>query len=143
KMSKSLGNYVGVTEPPGEQFGKIMSIPDDAMPMYVRYATGWDPERIDELVGALERGDVHPNAAKRTIGRAVAGLCRGAGAGAAAEAEFDRVFKRDEMPETMPEFSLAPDVTYVDALVSCDLAPSKREARRAIDQGGVRCDGTV
>src|SRR2546423_6754995 len=87
KMSKSLGNYVGINEPPAEQFGKVMSIPDDAMPMYFRYATAWDPERIDEAVAQLESGAIHPNTAKRAIARAVVETYHGDGAGVAAEAE--------------------------------------------------------
>ena len=71
KMSKSLGNYVGVAEPPGEQFGKLMSIPDAALEMYLTHATGWDPDRIDVVVAALRSGELHPNRAKRDLGRAV------------------------------------------------------------------------
>jgi tyrosyl-tRNA synthetase len=141
KMSKSLGNFIGIKEPPAEQFGKVMSIPDDAMPMYARYATGWDPDRIDELVGALEAGSLHPNEAKRAIGRAVADLYHGTGAGAAAEAEFDRVFKARAQPSEMPSFAFAPGVTWAALLTGSDLAKSKREARRLIDEGGVKANG--
>jgi tyrosyl-tRNA synthetase len=143
KMSKSLDNYVGIDEPGPEQFGKVMSIPDDAMPMYFRYATAWDPDRIDAAVAALADGSTHPNAAKRSIGRAVVDLYHGEGAGAAAEAEFDRVFKAHETPTEMPAFELPAGTTFVDALADCALAASKREARRALEQGSVRCDGEV
>jgi tyrosyl-tRNA synthetase len=143
KMSKSLGNYIGIKDAPAEQFGKVMSIPDEAMPMYFTYATGWDPERIDEAVRALATGETHPNQAKRAIGRAVADLYHGDGAGSAAEAEFDRVFKQSEVPTDMPEHNVPTGITFVDALVQCGLAPSKREARRSIEQGAVKCDGEV
>jgi tyrosyl-tRNA synthetase len=143
KMSKSLGNYIGIKDAPAEQFGKVMSIPDEAMPMYFTYATGWDPERIDEAVRALATGETHPNQAKRAIGRAVADLYHGDGAGSAAEAEFDRVFKQSEVPTDMPEHNVPTGITFVDALVQCGLAPSKREARRSIEQGAVKCDGAV
>jgi tyrosyl-tRNA synthetase len=143
KMSKSLGNYIGIKESPREQFGKVMSIPDEAMAMYFTYATGWEPERIDEAVRALAAGETHPNQAKRAIARAVVDLYHGDGTGEAAEAAFDRMFKQREEPDEMSEVSLATGVTFVDALVECELAPSKREARRSIEQGGVKCDGEV
>jgi tyrosyl-tRNA synthetase len=142
KMSKSLGNYIGVKEPPAEQFGKVMSIPDAAMPMYFRYATAWDPERIDAAVAQLEAGDVHPNAAKRAIARAVVDTYHGDGAGTAAEAEFDRVFKQHDTPSEMPEFRTDAGVSFVDVLTGAGLVESKRQALRAItSDGSVRCDG--
>jgi len=143
KMSKSLGNYVGIDESPREQFGKIMSIPDALLAMYMRYATAWEPERIDERVAALEARTLHPNAAKREVARAVVSLYHGNPAGVAAEAEFDRMFKDAGQPDEMPEFSLATGTTWVDALVDAQLAPSKREAMRLVDQGAVRAGGAA
>jgi len=141
KMSKSLGNYVGVDEPAGEQFGKIMSIPDALLPMYIAHATAWPPERINEVDAELAAGTLHPNAAKRLVGRTVADLYHGAGAGEAAEAEFDRVHKDNAAPSEMPEHALAPGTTWVDALVATALASSKHDARRSMEQGAVKCDG--
>ncbi len=143
KMSKSLGNYVGISEPPGEQFGKIMSIPDSLLPMYIAHATAWPPERIDEVIADLAAGALHPNAAKRLVGRTVADLYHGAGAGSAVEAEFDRVHKDRAEPTDMPEFTLASGTKWTDALVATGLADSKRAARRSVDEGAVRCDGGV
>jgi tyrosyl-tRNA synthetase len=141
KMSKSLGNYVGIAEPPAEQFGKLMSIPDAALPMYLGYATAWDPEQIDETIRQLGAGVLHPNAAKRLLARTVVDLYHGAGAGAAAEAEFDRVFKAGERPTEMPEFDLPAGTTLADALLRCGLVSSRREARREIEeQSSVRVD---
>ena len=80
KMSKSLGNYVGIDEPPSEQFGKLMSIPDALMPMYFRYATAGRPNRSPRYDEAGHRG-VHPNAAKRLLARTVVDLYHGDGAG--------------------------------------------------------------
>jgi tyrosyl-tRNA synthetase len=143
KMSKSLGNYVGVADPPSDQFGKLMSIPDDALPMYLQYATGWDPERIDEIVGDLANGRLHPNAAKRLLGRTVVDLYHGDGAGQSAEAEFDRVFKSHEAPSDMPEFEVPAGISLSQLLLDTDLAPSRREARRQLEQGAVKLDGSV
>jgi tyrosyl-tRNA synthetase len=141
KMSKSLGNYVGIAEPPAEQFGKLMSIPDAQLAMYLRYATGWPPEAVDEVCARLESHALHPNAAKRLLGRTVVDLYHGAGAGEQAEAEFDRVFRDHEAPSEMPHHPAAAGAALVDVLVAAGLAPSKREARRLMDQGGVRVDG--
>jgi tyrosyl-tRNA synthetase len=143
KMPKSLGNYVGIDEPPGEQFGKIMKIPDPLLPMYIAHATAWPPERIDEVAAALEGGTLLPNAAKRLVARTVADLYHGDGAGAAAEAEFDRVHKDHDEPTEIPEFDLPSGTAWADALVATGLADSKRAARRSIDEGAVRCDGEV
>jgi tyrosyl-tRNA synthetase len=143
KMSKSLGNYIGIKEPPGEQFGKVMSIKDELLPMYFRYATGWEPERINEAIAALEAKELHPNAAKRSIGRAVVDLYHGQGRGAAAEAEFDRVFKAREQPSDMPSYSLPSGIEWPKALVEAKLESGTRAAARQIKQGGVKCDGVV
>src|SRR5690242_1762077 len=106
KMSKSLGNYVGIQEPPREQFGKVMSIGDDLMPAWFAHATAWEPERITETVDALQSGELHPNAAKRLLARTVVDLYHGPGTGDAAEAEFDRKLKGAGQRDEMDEFSV-------------------------------------
>jgi tyrosyl-tRNA synthetase len=143
KMSKSLGNYVGTAEPATEQFGKLMSIPDAALPMYLRYATAWDPERIKETVARLGSGDLHPNAAKRLLGRTVAELYHGPGAGEAAEAEFDRVFKQHAAPSDMPRVEVTPGARLSDALKQAGLVQGSRDAQRSIAAGSVKVDGRV
>src|SRR5262249_17933475 len=115
KMSKSLGNYVGIAEPAGEQFGKLMSIPDAALPMYLRYATAWPPEQVDEVTSRLAAGELHPNAAKRLLARTVVDLYHGDGAGEAAEAELNRVFKDHDIPTDIPEFRLSAGIRLEDA----------------------------
>jgi tyrosyl-tRNA synthetase len=143
KMSKSLRNYIGIDEPAGEQFGKVMKIADPLLPMYFAHATAWPPERIDEVTKSLADGTLHPNQAKRLVARTVADLYHGPGAGEAAEAEFDRVHKDHSQPTEMPEFPVAAGTTWVDALVATGLSESKRAARRSIEKGAVRCDGQV
>ena len=144
KMSKSLGNYVGIAEPPAEQFGKLMSIPDALMPRYFALATGWLPDQVAETVAALESGAMAPVEAKRLLGRVVAELYHGAGAGEAAEAEFDRVFKSNAVPTDVPvrpveagEFPMR----LARLLAVAELVPSNKEGRRKIEQGGVRIAG--
>jgi tyrosyl-tRNA synthetase len=143
KMSKSLGNYIGIDEAAGEQFGKVMKIPDPLLPMYIAHATAWPPEKIDEVTAGFSAGAALPNAVKRLVARAVVDLYHGDGAGEVAEAEFDRVHRDHAAPSDMPEFTLASGTLWVDALVTTGLADSKRAARRSIDDGSVRCDGTV
>jgi len=142
-MSKSLGNYVGINEMPTEQFGKLMSIPDELLPMYAAHATSWEPEDVDAVTRGLTDGSLHPNATKRRVARRVIELYHGAAAGEAAEAEFNRVHRDHELPDDMPEIPLAPGTSYVDALAAAGLVDSKRAARRALEEGGVRCDGEV
>jgi tyrosyl-tRNA synthetase len=143
KMSKSLGNYIGIDEPAGEQFGKVMSIPDPLLPMYFAHATAWPPERIEEVAADLATGTLHPNQAKRLVGRTVADLYHGAGAGTGAEAEFDRVHKEHSAPSDMADHTLEAGTKWVDVLVATGLSDSKRAARRSIEEGAVRCDGVV
>ena len=151
KMSKSLGNYVGIAEPPAEQFGKLMSLPDELMPQYFELATAWDLARADDVHGRLERGEMKPVEAKRLLARSVVDLYHGEGAGEAAEAEFDRVFRAHEVPEEIPEFVL-PATELRDgrirlarllALAFPKTVPSNKEGTRKIQQGGVKLDGEV
>ena len=136
KMSKSLGNYVGVTEPPGEMFGKLMSIPDEAMAEYYRLLLG------DELPSSP------PNEAKRELARRLVDRYHGEGAGAGAEAEFDRVFVHRETPEEMAEIDFTgfrsddpAGTVYLPGLLAAAFGVSSSEARRLIQQRGVKLDG--
>jgi len=151
KMSKSLGNFVGIAEPPGEQFGKLMSLPDELMPRYFTLTTGWHPDRIAEVTAALADGSLKPVEAKRLLARTVVDLYHGDGAGEAAEAEFDRVFRAHEVPEEIPEFAI-PAAELRDgrirlarllALAFPKAVPSNKEGQRKIQQAGVRLDGDV
>ncbi|MGQ0803986.1 MAG: tyrosine--tRNA ligase [Actinomycetota bacterium] len=144
KMSKSLGNYVGIAEPPEEQFGKLMSLPDDLMPRYFELTTGWDPDRVEQVVGDLEAGRVEPVAAKRLLARTVVDLYHGEDAGEAAEAAFDRVFKAHEAPEDVPEVDVPrwpKRMELARLLAATELVASNNEGRRMIQQGAVRIDG--
>jgi tyrosyl-tRNA synthetase len=144
KMSKSLGNSIGIAEPPAEQFGKLMSIPDSLMPRYFALATGWLPDRVETTLEALTNGSLAPVDAKRLLGRTVADLYHGAGAGEAAEAEFDRVFKAHEVPTDIPERSVTRSefpMRLARLLAVAEVVPSNKEGRRKIEQGGVRIAG--
>lgn len=147
KMSKSLGNYIGITEPPAEQFGKVMSIPDSLLPRYMLLATGWHPDRVEAETARLASGDLHPNAAKRLLARTIVDLYHGEGAGAEAEAAFDQVFKKHEVPDDVPEFELLPEhlvdgrIRLARLLSLVGLVKSNKEGARKITEGAVRLNG--
>ena len=144
KMSKSLGNYIGIAEAPGEQFGKLMSIPDALMPRYFALTTGWLPERVAAVVASIESGELAPVAAKRLLARTIVDLYHGEGAGKSAEDEFDRIFKDGSAPTDVEEFVITSGefpITLARLLATAGLATSNKEGRRKIEQGGVRIEG--
>jgi tyrosyl-tRNA synthetase len=133
RMSKSLGNYVGVTDPPEEMFGKLMSIPDDAMDEYRRLLLG------DESRSGDDRSGDDPGAAKRELARRLVERFHGADAAAAAEARFDRVHVEHLPPDDIEDMTLASDgEVHVPALLGDAFGLSRSEARRLIEGGGVR-----
>jgi tyrosyl-tRNA synthetase len=147
KMSKSLGNYIGITEPPAEQFGKVMSIPDSLLPRYMLLATGWHPDRVEAETARLASGELHPNAAKRLLARTIVDLYHGDGAGESAEAAFDQVFKKHGVPDDVPEFVLLPEhlvdgrIRLARLLSLASLVSSNKEGSRKIAEGAVRLNG--
>jgi tyrosyl-tRNA synthetase len=151
KMSKSLDNYVGLTEPPDDMFGKLMRIPDHLIPKFFRLATDLDPEEIDGIERGIADGSVRPVDAKRRLAGAVVERYHGAGSGREAEARFDQVHKERRLPDEVPEVEVpaalfGPDggvwtVSVPALLEALGLASSRGEARRLLAQGGVRRDG--
>ena len=146
KMSKSYGNYIGLTDEPADMFGKTMSIPDEMIAKYYRLASSKTPEEVDAIEAALADGSADPYELKRALGRDLCDTYHGAGAGEEAQAEFDRVFKESQLPEDIAVVSV--DLTPNDegliylpgVLKEAGLAPSAGEARRLIDGGGVKID---
>lgn len=144
KMSQSLGNYIGIEEPAEEMFGKTMSIPDETMPSWFRLATDLAPEEVATIEAHLETGHLHPAEAKRRLAGEIVGLYWGVEAAKEAEEAFDRVFKRGEEPESMPEHTLGPDdPVHVPSLLRDLFDLSGSEAKRLIDQGAVSVDGEI
>lgn len=143
KMSKSYGNYVGLTDPPDEMFGKVMSIPDGLMVKYFRLCTLLPVEEVDRIEADLVSGATHPNALKRRLARSIVELYHGVAASVDSEAAFDRMFKRHEAPDDVPEIVVpsAPVMHLPALLKDLGLVPSNGEGRRMIDGGGVRIDG--
>ncbi|MCW2923628.1 MAG: tyrosyl-tRNA synthetase [Thermoleophilia bacterium] len=150
KMSKSLGNYIGVLDAPEEMFGKTMSIPDAAMPEWFRLASGLPHAEREDVVARLASGELPPNEAKRLLGRSIAVRFHGDGSGTAAEAHFDTLFRAKEVPDDIPSISATQLPVNEDGriflpgmLVEHMGLASGNEARRMITQGSVKIDGEV
>jgi tyrosyl-tRNA synthetase len=144
KMGKSLDNYIAISEPAAEQFGKVMSIPDSAVPSYATLATGLHPRDVAELEADITAGGKSANDAKRRVARAIASLYHGEQAAQEAEERFNSVFRDHEVPSDAAEFSwdLSEDEVHLPALmVAAGLAESASAARRLIDAGAVKIDG--
>ncbi len=143
KMSKSYGNYIGLTDAADDMFGKVMSIPDELMVKYYRLCTSIPVDEIDSLEAALTAGTEHPNLVKRRLARAIVSLYHGDTDAEGAEAAFDRVFKQHQAPADIPEFvvELADEIYLPGLLAEMGLVASASEARRLIDGGGVKLEG--
>jgi tyrosyl-tRNA synthetase len=149
KMSQSLGNYVGVTDPPDEMFGKLVRVPDGLIAEYRRLTLDFftDPAEADRVAAGLADGSLDPWEEKKRMAREVVDLYHGPGAGRAAEAAFDRVHREHELPDEVEERAIPADaerdgVVYLPRLLAAlGLAASNSDARRLLEQGGVRLDG--
>jgi tyrosyl-tRNA synthetase len=143
KMSKSLGNYVGITEPPDEMFGKMMSIPDDLMWSYYDLLTDRSPDEMVALKAKVSAGAAHPMEVKMQLAQEVISGFHGADAAHKAAEHFQRVFRDRQAPEDAPVKKLARSVpTKISTLLfMTNLAPSRSEAERLIKHGGVEIDG--
>jgi len=144
KMSKSLGNYVGINEPPREIFGKVMSISDALMWRYWELCTDVTVQEISALRSRVERGDLHPKQAKSDLARRIVADYHGETEAKRAADEFESVFARKETPEEVREMRLPAEARPVwvpKLLVTLGLAKSNGEARRLMEQGGVYLEG--
>lgn len=146
KMSKSYGNYIGLTDEPNDMFGKVMSIPDNMMVKYFRLASTVDVDEIDAIEADLAEDKLHPNKVKRSLARNIVGAYYDEASAVAAEEAFDKLFKSHEVPDDIPVFDgeliLNDDgQVYMAAFLNqAGLAASAGEARRLIDGGGVKID---
>ncbi|MDH7489970.1 MAG: tyrosine--tRNA ligase [Anaerolineae bacterium] len=144
KMSKTFGNTVDLSMPPDQMYGKLMSISDDMLMDYLTLVTDIPDEELAQIATDLRAGTVNPRDVKMRLAREVVGYIHSPEAAARAEEEFVRVFQRRELPTDMPEFTVPPDgLNIVDLMVQAGTAATKSEARRLIQQGGVRLDDAV
>ncbi|MBW4436048.1 MAG: tyrosine--tRNA ligase [Pleurocapsa minor GSE-CHR-MK-17-07R] len=144
KMSKSLGNHIPLLAEPWDMFGKVMSVPDKAMPIYHKLILGWGPAQVSELTAGLADGSLHPNEAKMRLGREIVSIFHSPEAAQAAQKRWDEVFRGGSgVPEDIPEATLSAEERVTDLLKRLNMAASGGEARRLIEQKGVRLNDVV
>jgi tyrosyl-tRNA synthetase len=149
KMSKTYGNYIGVNDHPDEMFGKVMSIPDELMVTYFGLLTGAGRREVEALELGLRDGSYHPAQAKRDLAERLVGIYHSPSLAAEARTRFDRVFKEKDRPEVIPEASIPAEairdgrVWLPRLLTGLGLAASNGEARRLVEQRGVKLDDLV
>lgn len=147
KMSKSLGNYIGIDEPPQEMYGKTMSLPDELMVRYFELVTPVPLEEVRSIAKGLAEGTLHPRDVKMRLAREIVSFYHGPEAAMQAEEQFKKVFQKKELPDEIDQFVVTEDL-YEDGLVilprlmtQAKLASSTSEARRLIKEGAVKIDG--
>lgn len=144
KMSKSLGNYIGLTESAQEQYGKIMSISDDLILSYFELCVRLSLEEISQIKNDLASQKLNPRDAKARLAREIVALYHGKTAAEKAEKEFNRVFKDKKKPSQMPTKIIKDEkINILDLLLELKLALSKSEAKRLVEQGGVKIDNQI
>ncbi|MBM3944913.1 MAG: tyrosine--tRNA ligase [SAR202 cluster bacterium] len=146
KMSKSLGNYIGVAEPPADIYGKAMSLPDNLIGLYFELLTDISDAELAAIRRDIDGGAVNPMEYKKRLARELVAQFHGAGAATGAQAGFERTVQRKELPDDIPTFTLPPRSELASMRVShviaaAGLAPSVGQARRLIEQGAVEVDG--
>jgi tyrosyl-tRNA synthetase len=141
RMSKSLGNHIPLNTSAEDMFGKVMSIPDKAMPVYARLATEWTPEKLHAFETGLSSNSLHPRDAKMKLAFGITTVFYGEEAARNAQEQFVSTFQKGNIPDEMPEYQLIEGDNLIDVMVSQKMASSRGEARRLIDQQGVKLDG--
>ncbi|ABO50175.1 tyrosyl-tRNA synthetase [Desulforamulus reducens MI-1] len=147
KMSKSLGNYIGIDEPPQEMYGKTMSLPDELMVRYFELVTPVPLEEVKAIAKGLEDGSLHPRDVKMRLGREIVTFYHGPEAALQAEDHFKTVFQKGEIPDEIDEFLVSGDlleeglVALPKLLTQAKLAGTNSEARRLIKEGAVKING--
>ncbi|MBO9129365.1 tyrosine--tRNA ligase [Bacillus sp. 165] len=143
KMSKSLGNYIGVDEEPNTIFGKAMSIPDNLIPKYFELVSGISLDELKKLTKGLQEGSLHPRDAELRLAKELVQRFCGEAAAEEAARHWNTVFQQGSVPADVPEFQFSANpIWIVKALVEAGFASSNGEARRAIEQGSVKINGT-
>ncbi len=140
KMSKSLNNYIGITEEPKEIYGKVLSISDELMWRYYELLSDKSLSEIEQLKTDVANGDLHPKKVKENLALELTARFYNEESATMAKREFDNVFKSNQLPTDIPEFEMESDIWICKALVDAGIEPSTSQARRDIKQGGVRVD---
>lgn len=143
KMSKSLDNYIGISDSPQQIYGRTLSIPDNLIHTYYVLTTDVSEERLEEINNQLNDPSINPRDLKRELARTLVKMYHNAETAKTAEEEFDRIFINKGLPDELPEFKIdaAKEINILELIVLVNFAPSKGEARRLVTQGGVSIDG--
>ncbi|MEL6524596.1 MAG: tyrosine--tRNA ligase [Chloroflexota bacterium] len=143
KMSKSTGNHIPLLSEPWDMYGKVMSLPDEAMELFHKLVLGWQDNQLKELTSGIASGDLHPNDAKMNLSREIVSIFHGADGAEAAQKRWDETFRSDGdgIPEDIPEKVLSETKRLIDILRDNDLVNSGREAKDLAKNDGIRIDG--
>jgi tyrosyl-tRNA synthetase len=141
RMSKSQGNVIPINTTPDDMYGKVMSLPDFAMLQYMRLVTRWTPAQIDAYARQLESGETNPRDVKMALAREIVAIYYNEDQAASAQESFRAVFQKGALPEEMEEVLVSGAPSIVDFLAEKSLVKSKSEARRLIEQKGVKVSG--
>lgn len=143
RMSKSLGNHIPLNSNAEDMYGKVMSIPDKAMPIYAKLATAWTPEEVHAFENDLAAGTLHPRDGKMRLARGITSVFYSAEEAENAEKQFITTFQQGNVPDDIPEYTFKDDEKILDIIVGQKMSGSRSEARRVIDQQGVKLNGEV
>ena len=143
KMSKSLGNHIPLLATPEDMYGKVMSVPDIAMPFYFRLLTRWGLEEISSIEAGLADGSLHPRDIKMKLAQEIVSIYYSSEEAYQAQAHFVNVFQKGNVPDEMEDFACQPDLATLDILRESGLVKSNSEGRRMLSQNGVRLDGEI
>jgi len=137
KMSKSLNNYIGVLDKPFDQFGKVMSIPDELMIEYAQFASSMSESEFLEFKKSLESGSMHPNIAKKQLASNIVAIFHGKDIGDQMKLQFEEVFKKKNVPDEIPEYSFERGASLSSIILGAKLLKSSSEVRRMVSQNAV------
>ncbi|MEO1166683.1 MAG: tyrosine--tRNA ligase, partial [Chloroflexota bacterium] len=143
KMSKSTGNHIPLLSEPWDMYGKVMSLPDEAMELFHKLVLGWQDNQLKELTDGITSGDLHPNDAKMNLSREIVTIFHGKDGAEGAQKRWDETFRSDGdgIPEDIPEKVLSETKRLIDVLRDNDLVSSGREAKDLAKNDGIRLDG--
>ena len=137
KMSKSLDNYIGITDESNDMYGKVMSIPDSLIVKYFSLATYTPLSEVEEIKNSLEDQTTNPKDLKMRLAREIVAIYHGDKLAGEAEQNFIDTFSKGKIPENVPEFSVDENANIIDAIMQSGCASSKTDARRLVENGAV------
>jgi tyrosyl-tRNA synthetase len=143
RMSKSLGNHIPIDTTPEDMYGKVMSLPDSALPVYFRLVTRWSPDEVEQKEKELKEGTIHPRDAKMSLAKEVTGSFYGEPEAEIAQENFISTFQKHDIPEGIAIYTMKPDESIKGILLTNDLATSGSAVVRLVEQKGIKFDGKI